>query len=96
MLDLLHQRPDANYYTIVYILEHLVRVAKHSDENKMSLSNLSTIFGPTLMHPAVKDTNIDPMVLMAQAAKDAGMQAEVIYYFLKLASSGKNLRRSAQ
>ena len=95
MLELLHQLPDANYYTIVYIIEHLVRIAKRSDENKMSLSNLSTIFGPTLMHPAIKETNMDPMVQMARAAKDAEMQTTVIYYFLRLASGGKNLRRSA-
>lgn len=95
MLELMHGLPDANYYTIVCMLEHLVRVAKRSAENKMSLSNLATIFGPTLMHPAVKDTDIDPMVQMARAAKDAGMQTEIIYYFLKLANSGKNLRRSA-
>ncbi|XP_052270328.1 active breakpoint cluster region-related protein-like isoform X21 [Dreissena polymorpha] len=95
MLELLHGLPDANYYTIVCMLEHLVRVAKRSAENKMSLSNLATIFGPTLMHPAVKETDIDPMVQMARAAKDAGMQTEIIYYFLKLANSGKNLRRSA-
>lgn len=95
MLELLHNLPDANYYTIVYMIEHLVRIANRSGENKMSLSNLSTIFGPTLMHPAVKDSNLDPMVQMARAAKDAEMQTEVIYYFLRLASGGKNLRRSA-
>lgn len=95
MLELLHSLPDANYYTIVYMLEHLVRVSKRSLENKMSLSNLSTIFGPTLMHPAMKDTNVDPMVQMAQAAKDAGVQSEVVYYFVKLAASGKNIRKSA-
>ena len=95
MLELLHSLPDANYYTIVYMIEHLVRVAKQSLENKMSISNLSTIFGPTLLTPAVKEGSSDPMVQMARAAKDATVQSEVINFFLKLASSGKNIRKSA-
>jgi len=95
MLELLHSLPDANYYTIVYMLEHLVRIANQSDHNKMSLSNLATIFGPTLMHPAVKDSNMDPMVMMARAAKESSQQSEIVYYFLKLAASGKSLRKSA-
>ncbi|KAL4224066.1 hypothetical protein ACF0H5_017523 [Mactra antiquata] len=95
MLELLHSLPESNYYTIVFMMEHLVRIAQHSADNKMSHSNLSTIFGPTLMHPAVKDTNVDPMVQMAMAAKDASVQSEVIHFFLKLAASGKNIRKSA-
>lgn len=95
MLELLHSLPEANYYTIVFMIEHLIRIAQHSIDNKMSHSNLSTIFGPTLMHPAVKDTNVDPMVQMAMAAKDASVQSEVIHFFLKLAASGKNIRKSA-
>ncbi|XP_053375064.1 breakpoint cluster region protein-like isoform X2 [Mercenaria mercenaria] len=95
MLELLHSLPEANYYTIVFMIEHLVRVAKKSPVNKMSQSNLATIFGPTLMHPAMQDTNPDPMVQMAQAAKDASVQSEVVYFFIKLAASGKNIRKSA-
>ncbi|XP_060576967.1 active breakpoint cluster region-related protein-like [Ruditapes philippinarum] len=95
MLELLHSLPEANYYTIVFMIEHLVRIAKKSPVNKMSQSNLATIFGPTLMHPAMKDTHTDPMVQMAQAAKDASVQSEVVYFFIKLAASGKNIRKSA-
>ncbi|KAH3857559.1 hypothetical protein DPMN_100169 [Dreissena polymorpha] len=97
MLEVLHGLPDANYYTIVSMLEHMIRVAKRSAENKMSLSNLATIFGPILMHPAVKETDIDPIVQMRRAVKDdrTHTYTEIIYYYLKLANSGKNLRRSA-
>lgn len=95
MLELLHSLPDANYYTIVFMIEHLVRISKKSDVNKMSQSNLATIFGPTLMHPAMNESNVDPMVQMAQAAKDASVQSEVVYFFIKLAASGKNIRKSA-
>ncbi|WAR03540.1 ABR-like protein [Mya arenaria] len=95
MLELLHGLPDANYYTIVYMMEHLVRIANQSVQNKMSVSNLATIFGPTLMHPAVKESNVDPMLQMALAAKESSQQTEVVYFFLKLAASGMSLRKSA-
>ena len=64
--------------------------------NKMSINNLATIFGPTLLHPAVKESDADPMLQIARAAHDASGQSEVIFYFIKLAASGKNIRKSAQ
>lgn len=96
MLELLHSLPDANYYTIAFMIEHLARVAKNSAVNKMSINNLATIFGPTLLHPAMKETDIDPMLQMVRAAHDAALQSEVVQYFIKLAASGRNIRKSAQ
>ena len=95
LLDILHSLPEANYYTIVYIVEHLVRVAAQSTHNKMSISNLATIFGPTLLHPAIKDSNVDPTILMVKAARDASLQSEILHFLIKLAASGKNIRKSA-
>ena len=62
----------------------------------MSINNLATIFGPTLLHPAVKETDVDPMLQIARAAHDASVQSEVVHYFIKLAASGRNIRKSAQ
>ena len=62
----------------------------------MSVNNLATIFGPTLLHPAIKDSDMDPMLQMARAAHDAALQSEVVQYFIKLAASGRNIRKSAQ
>uniref|UniRef100_K1Q4J2 Active breakpoint cluster region-related protein n=1 Tax=Magallana gigas TaxID=29159 RepID=K1Q4J2_MAGGI len=90
-LQLLHDLPNENYYCIVAIVEHLVRVSKHEDKNKMSLSNLSTVFGPTLLHPAVSDHQT-PSQLM-QDAQDVFLQAGVLYFLLQLAASGRNIRR---
>ncbi|XP_048751812.2 active breakpoint cluster region-related protein-like isoform X3 [Ostrea edulis] len=90
-LQLLHDLPNENYYCIVAIVEHLVRVSKLESKNKMSLSNLSTVFGPTLLHPAVSDQQ-NPTQLM-QDAQDVFLQAGVLYFLLQLAASGRNIRR---
>lgn len=95
MLELLHSLPDGNYYTIIYMIEHLMRIAQRASVNKMSINNLATIFGPTLLHPAMKETSQDPILQMAQAAKDASIQCEVVQFFIRLAMKGKNLRKSA-
>ncbi|XP_071180884.1 active breakpoint cluster region-related protein-like isoform X1 [Mytilus edulis] len=97
MLQLLHNLPDVNYYCIVSVIEHLVKVSKHESENKMSLNNLATIFGPTLLHPAVKDdSKVSPAMMMMQGAQDVFTQAAVLYYFLNLVHSGKSIRKSSQ
>lgn len=67
------------------------RVSKHEGKNKMSLSNLSTVFGPTLLHPAVADHQ-SPTQLM-QDAQDVFLQAGVLYFLLQLAANGRNIRR---
>ncbi|XP_062579813.1 active breakpoint cluster region-related protein-like isoform X2 [Saccostrea cucullata] len=90
-LQLLHDLPNENYYCIVAIVEHLVRVSKYESSNKMSLSNLSTVFGPTLLHPAVSDHQ-SPAQLM-QDAQDVFLQAGVLYFLLQIAARGKNIRR---
>jgi len=51
----LHERvnelPDANYATLKYFLGHLYRISQHAEVNNMSISNLSIVFGPTLLSP---------------------------------------------
>lgn len=97
LLQLLHNLPDVNYYCIVSVIEHLVKVSKHESENKMSLNNLATIFGPTLLHPAVKEeSKVSPAMMMMQGAQDVFTQAAVLYYFLNLVNSGKSIRKSSQ
>ncbi|XP_061162792.1 active breakpoint cluster region-related protein-like isoform X2 [Saccostrea echinata] len=90
-LQLLHDLPNENYYCIVAIVEHLVRVSKYESSNKMSLSNLSTVFGPTLLHPAVSDQQ-NPAQLM-QDAQDVFLQAGVLYFLLQMVANGKSIRR---
>jgi predicted Fe-Mo cluster-binding NifX family protein len=45
---LIDQLPKCNQYVLYFIIQHLVNVAKHNAENKMGISNLAIVFGPTL------------------------------------------------
>ncbi|KAJ0176553.1 hypothetical protein K1T71_007732 [Dendrolimus kikuchii] len=46
------QLPDLNKDCIDFLLNHLIKVNQLEAENKMSLHNLATVFGPTLLRPA--------------------------------------------
>ncbi|XP_065838140.1 rho GTPase-activating protein 1-like [Oscarella lobularis] len=46
---LLAALPRQNYVVLKYLVAFLVEVAGHSDENKMTASNLSIVFGPNLI-----------------------------------------------
>uniref|UniRef100_A0A8C6LFZ2 ABR activator of RhoGEF and GTPase n=1 Tax=Nothobranchius furzeri TaxID=105023 RepID=A0A8C6LFZ2_NOTFU len=52
MMHLLRSLPDPNLMTFLTLLEHLKRVAEKEPINKMSLHNLATVFGPTLLRPS--------------------------------------------
>ncbi|XP_060088216.1 rho GTPase-activating protein 29 [Heteronotia binoei] len=56
--DLLKLLPAQNYNTLQFLIGHLHRVTEHSDENKMSASNLGIIFGPTLIRPRQTDATV--------------------------------------
>ncbi|KAI8444090.1 hypothetical protein BY996DRAFT_8153907, partial [Phakopsora pachyrhizi] len=51
----LHERvnelPDPNYATLKFLMGHLDRVRRNEAINSMGASNLSVIFGPTLLSP---------------------------------------------
>ncbi|GAA5798598.1 hypothetical protein EDC94DRAFT_532610 [Helicostylum pulchrum] len=47
--DTLGKLPKAHLDTIILLFQHLDRVFKRSDENRMTVKNLSMVFAPTLM-----------------------------------------------
>ncbi|XP_030847640.1 active breakpoint cluster region-related protein isoform X2 [Strongylocentrotus purpuratus] len=51
-LSLLKNVVEPNRTIIFLIFNHLRRIAKEEEKNKMNLHNLSTVFGPTLLGPA--------------------------------------------
>ncbi|XP_011485830.1 active breakpoint cluster region-related protein isoform X1 [Oryzias latipes] len=57
MLSLLRSCPHANQHTFLYLMHHLQRVAEMQDFNKMTLMNLATVFGPSLLRPPVAGLN---------------------------------------
>ncbi|XP_024141499.1 rho GTPase-activating protein 22 [Oryzias melastigma] len=52
--------PQPNYNLLKYICKFLDEVQSHSSENKMSVQNLATVFGPNILRPKMED----PVALM--------------------------------
>lgn len=48
---LAQQLPPDNRSILILLMQHLNRVASHSERNLMKASNLGVVFGPTLMRP---------------------------------------------
>uniref|UniRef100_A0A672INU4 Rho GTPase-activating protein 24 n=1 Tax=Salarias fasciatus TaxID=181472 RepID=A0A672INU4_SALFA len=47
--------PLANYNLLKYICKFLDEVQSHCNENKMSVQNLATVFGPNILRPKMED-----------------------------------------
>lgn len=46
---IINSLPDPNYATLRAVVLHLNRVQENSSINRMNISNLAIVFGPTLM-----------------------------------------------
>uniref|UniRef100_A0A7N8XEQ0 BCR activator of RhoGEF and GTPase n=1 Tax=Mastacembelus armatus TaxID=205130 RepID=A0A7N8XEQ0_9TELE len=89
MLNLLLSLPEPNLVTFLFLLDHLKRVAEKESVNKMSLHNLATVFGPTLLRPAEKDSKIpanptQPISMGDSWSLEVMAQVQVLLYFLQL------------
>ncbi|XP_017775840.1 PREDICTED: active breakpoint cluster region-related protein isoform X2 [Nicrophorus vespilloides] len=80
--DISKKLPKENKATIDFILEHLIRVYQHENENKMSLHNLATVFGPTLLRSSCKLDNKQKNHLASETV-DVMAQAGILYCFLQ-------------
>jgi len=58
--ELVNKLPDANYLSLRFLIGHLFKVQSHQDENKMSASNLSIIWGPILLDNSNNSIIINP------------------------------------
>ncbi|XP_068456882.1 oligophrenin-1 isoform X2 [Clinocottus analis] len=47
--SLSHKLPEKNREMVEMLIKHLVNVCSHSEENRMTPSNMAVIFGPTLL-----------------------------------------------
>lgn len=85
--------PSVNKSVIDFILGHLGRVNKHEAQNKMSLHNLATVFGPTLLRPGISNSRTDPKSRdpLAAGTVDVMAQAGILYCFLQM-----NIRENNQ
>ncbi|XP_029427879.1 breakpoint cluster region protein [Rhinatrema bivittatum] len=89
MLNLLLSLPEPNLVTFLFLLDHLKRVAEKEIINKMSLHNLATVFGPTLLRPSEKDGKLpanssQPISLADSWSLEVMSQVQVLLYFLQL------------
>lgn len=77
--------PAVNKAVIDFLLAHLIRVNKHEGQNKMSLHNLATVFGPTLLRPGMSNrTDQKSRDPLAAGTVDVMAQAGILYCFLQM------------
>ncbi|XP_010608793.1 protein FAM13A isoform X3 [Fukomys damarensis] len=48
--DLIKELPDTHYCLLKYLCRFLTKVAKHHAQNRMTVQNLATVFGPNFFH----------------------------------------------
>ncbi|XP_072573479.1 active breakpoint cluster region-related protein isoform X2 [Paramormyrops kingsleyae] len=81
MLTILQSCPDVNRNTFLFLLHHLKRVAERQEINKMTLMNLATVFGPSMVRP--------PEVILGQCgppvdiSQEVVVQVQVLYFYLQ-------------
>ncbi|XP_051829347.1 breakpoint cluster region protein isoform X1 [Antechinus flavipes] len=89
MLNLLLSLPEPSLLTFLFLLDHLKRVAEKETVNKMSLHNLATVFGPTLLRPSEKESKAppapsQPLTMADSWSLEVMAQVQVLLYFLQL------------
>uniref|UniRef100_A0A3B5K6Q2 ABR activator of RhoGEF and GTPase n=1 Tax=Takifugu rubripes TaxID=31033 RepID=A0A3B5K6Q2_TAKRU len=85
MMHLLRSLPEPNLMTFLTLLEHLKRVAEKEPINKMSLHNLGTVFGPTLLRPSESESTKGQHITSASDiwSHDVMAQVQVLLYYLQ-------------
>ena len=83
LIYLFSSLPKLNQTILVYLLEHLVRVSNKEAINKMTLHNLATVFGPTVVRPAITNSSgTDLKNFISCGSKDVISQSGIMYFFL--------------
>ncbi|XP_007551373.1 active breakpoint cluster region-related protein isoform X3 [Poecilia formosa] len=81
MLSLLQSSPDVSRNTFLYLMHHLQRVAKRQDVNKMTLMNLATVFGPSLLRPPA--AGLEHNGVTVDISQEVVIQVQVVFSFLQ-------------
>jgi RhoGAP domain len=70
------------------------RVSKHEVLNKMTLKNIATVFGPTVLRPAKRTSQQKTIEqLFFLAAHDAMVQTTVLLHILTMRLNGAEFER---
>lgn len=56
--EIVEMLPTENYDTLQYLLRHLLKITEYRAHNRMHISNLAIVFGPTLMWAATISSNL--------------------------------------
>ncbi|XP_037320734.2 rho GTPase-activating protein 22 isoform X2 [Pungitius pungitius] len=72
--------PQVNNNLLTYICKFLDEVQSHSSENKMSVQNLATVFGPNILRPRVED----PVTMMEGSTQVQHLMTVLISEHTKL------------
>ncbi|ODN05287.1 Active breakpoint cluster region-related protein [Orchesella cincta] len=94
LLQLFSTLPPLNQHIVVFLLDHMVRVNSHENHNKMSLHNMATVFGPTLLRPGAKNEGASNLDLLAAGTVDVMAQAGILYFFLTRRCNNEPLQPS--
>ena len=70
------------------------RINSHENHNKMSLHNMATVFGPTLLRPGARSEGTGNTDLLAAGTVDVMAQAGILYFFLARRANGESLTNS--
>lgn len=81
MRVLMESLPDVNLHTFLFLLEHLKHVASRESVNKMSLYNLATVFGPTLLRPPERDQSQPGFP--SHISQEVVVQVQVLLHYLQ-------------
>lgn len=75
---------------MTYHVCHCFRINQHEHVNKMSLHNLATVFGPTLLRPgSSQGGGSRHRDALAAGTVDVMAQAGILYHFLQSFVSGE-------
>ncbi len=101
-LQLFAQVPQSpNQACCVFLIEHIVRVSQCEAQNKMSLHNLATVFGPTMLHPGEiekgankrgQKTSVSSMDSLATGTVDVMAQAGILHFFISRRARGEPIQ----
>jgi len=79
---------NPNQACIVFLIEHMVRVSQLEPTNKMSLHNLATVFGPTMLHAGGGRDALN----ITTGTVDVMAQAGILYFFLTRRARGEPIQ----
>lgn len=86
-----------NQACVVFLIEHIVKVSQCEQQNKMSLHNLATVFGPTMLHSGSERDKINKKKMnepsqFTTGTVDVMAQAGILHFFLTRRARGESIQ----